>query len=54
MVIVIKSLLEPVQELREQINSVNGKHVCLSGVFSHGQKSDVEKFIIQDGGFIDS
>lgn len=51
---IIKSLLEPVQELREQINSVNGKHVCLSGTFSHGQKSDVEKVIIQDGGFIDS
>lgn len=54
MVCVIKSLLEPVQELQEQINSVRGKHVCLSGIFSHGQKSDVEKFIIQDGGLIDS
>lgn len=54
MVCAIKSLLEPVQELREQMNSVKGKHVCLSGIFSHGQKSDVEKFIIQDGGFIDS
>lgn len=50
---IIKSLLEPVQELREQINSVKGKHVCLSGTFSHGQKSDVEEIIIQDGGFID-
>lgn len=51
---VIKSLLEPVQEFREQMNSVKGKHVCLSGIFSYGQKSDVEKIIIQDGGFIDS
>lgn len=54
MIDVIKSLLEPVQELQERLNSVNGKHVCLSGIFSHGQKADVEKFIIQDGGFIDS
>lgn len=54
MICVIKSLLEPVQELREQINSVKGKQVCLSGTFSHGQKSDVEKIIIQNGGFIDS
>lgn len=51
---IIQSLLEPVQELREQMNSVKGKHVCLSGVFSYGQKSEVEKIIIQDGGFIDS
>jgi NAD-dependent DNA ligase len=54
MVGAINSLLEPVQELREQVNSVNKKHVCLSGTFSYGQKSDVEEVIIQDGGFIDS
>ncbi len=54
MIRVINSLLEPIEELREEIISVKGKHVCLSGIFSHGQKSDVEKIIVQDGGIIDS
>ena len=40
--------------LKEQVNSVNGKHVCLSGNFAYGSKADVEKYITQQGGIIDS
>ena len=51
---IINSILTPVESLKEQITSVRGKHVCLSGNFSHGQKSDVEKLITKNGGIIDS
>ena len=51
---IIDSILQPVQSLCEQISCVSNKHVCLSGNFSHGQKSDVEKVIINKGGLIDS
>lgn len=50
----INEMLNPVDCLKEEINSVDGKHVCLSGNFAYGQKSDVEKFIISKGGIIDS
>lgn len=50
----IQSILNPVDALKEQVNSVNGKHVCLSGNFAYGSKADVEKYIIQQGGIIDS
>lgn len=50
----INEMLNPVDCLKEEINSVDGKHVCLSGNFSYGQKSDVEKYIIAKGGIIDS
>jgi len=51
---VINSLLNPVESLKAEVNSVKDKHVCLSGNFSYGQKSDVEKYIIEKGGLIDS
>ena len=52
---VINQLLSPVDTLRTQINSVAGKNVCLSGNFSYGKgKADVEKYIIEHGGKIDS
>ena len=51
---IIDSILQPVQSLCEQISCVSNKHICLSGNFSHGQKSDVEKVIINKGGLIDS
>ena len=51
---VINSLLNPVESLKTEINSVKDKHVCLSGTFAYGQKSDVEKVIIEKGGIIDS
>lgn len=50
---VIEQLLNPVETLKTQVNSVNGKSVCLSGVFSYGSKADVEKYIIDNGGSID-
>ena len=51
----IKELLDPVATLSAQVNSVEGKHVCLSGNFAYGKgKSSVEEYIIAHGGFIDS
>ena len=50
----INEMLNPVDCLKEEINSVDGKHVCLSGNFAYGQKSDVEKFIVSKGGNIDT
>ena len=49
----IKDLLNPVDSLKEQLYSIDDKHVCLSGNFSHGQKTVVEKYIIDKGGIID-
>lgn len=50
----ITSMINPVDSLKSQINSVDGKSVCLSGNFEYGQKSKVEKYIIERGGRIDS
>lgn len=49
----IHSLLNPVDYLKTQVNSVNGKNVCLSGNFSYGKKSDVEKYLVNYGAIID-
>jgi len=51
---VIENLLNPVETLRKQINSVDGKTVCLSGNFEFGSKEDVKKYIVEQGGMIDS
>ena len=51
---VITDMLDPVDSLKAQVNSVEGKHVCLSGVFEYGEKSDVQAYIIERGGLIDS
>lgn len=51
---VINSLLNPVDSLKSEINSCKDKHVCLSGNFSYGQKSNVEKYIVKNGGIIDN
>ena len=51
---IINEMLNPVDSLKTEINSVDGKHVCLSGNFAYGQKSDVERYIISKGGIIDS
>lgn len=48
----IVSLLNPVEKIKGEINSVENKVVCLSGNFSYGQKSDVENYIIQRGGTV--
>ena len=50
----IYSILNPVDTLSTQLNSVNGKHICLSGNFAYGSKADVEKYIVQHGGTVDS
>lgn len=51
----IKKLLDPVDALSAKINSVEGKHVCLSGNFDYGKgKASVEEYIVAHGGFIDS
>ena len=51
---VIDDMLNPVQALSAQVNSVEGKHVCLSGNFAYGPKSAVEKYIVAHGGIMDS
>ena len=50
----INEMLNPIDCLKEEVNSVDGKHVCLSGNFDYGQKSDVEAYIVSKGGTIDS
>lgn len=51
---VINQMLNPVDSLKTQINSVEEKQVCLSGNFAFGQKPAVEKYISERGGIIDS
>jgi len=51
---IINSILTPAEALKEQILSVSSKHICLSGNFSHGQKSEVGEILIRKGGIIDS
>lgn len=48
----IDSLLNLVEKMKGEINSVENKVVCLSGNFAYGQKSDVENYIIQRGGVV--
>lgn len=52
----IQALLNPVETLKQEINSVKDKHVCLSGNFAYGngKKSDVEQYIKEHGGVVDS
>ena len=49
----IAKMLNPVEALRTQVNSVEGKTVCLSGDFVYGSKSEVEVYIVEHGGTID-
>ena len=48
----INDLLNPIESMKSNINSVENKVVCLSGNFSYGQKSDVENYIVQRGGTV--
>lgn len=50
----ISNILNPVEVLKVQVNSVEGKHVCLTGNFAFGSKDDVGKYILDRGGFIDT
>lgn len=49
----IGEMLNPVEVLRTQVNSVKGKSVCLSGNFAYGSKAEVEEYIVSHGGTID-
>lgn len=51
---IINEILTPIQSLNEKIFDIEKKHICLSGNFSYGKKTDVEKMITKQGGFIDS
>ena len=51
---IIKNMLDPINALKVDIHSVEGKHVCLSGVFAYGGKPAVAQYITERGGFIDS
>lgn len=48
----IEAILNPVEALKTQICDVKGHTVCLSGNFSYGQKSEVEKFITDRDGIV--
>lgn len=50
----IHSILNPVDTLKTQVHSIDGKHVCLSGNFAYGSKSKVEQYITTRGGIIDA
>jgi DNA polymerase III epsilon subunit-like protein len=49
----INELLDPVETLKGRINDVKDNIVCLSGVFSYGQKSAVKKYIVERGGIVE-
>ena len=53
---VIDGMLDPVESLKSQIHSVEGKHICLSGNFAYGNgfKAPVEEYILERGGIIDN
>lgn len=48
----INSLLNPVEKMKSEINSIENQVVCLSGNFQYGQKSDVEEYIVRRGGTV--
>ena len=48
----IDELINPVETVRTQMNSVEGKNICLSGNFAFGKKSEVEKYITEKGGTV--
>lgn len=50
----INNLLDPVEALRKDVMSLEGKRVCLSGNFAFGQKSAVEQYIVEQGGIVES
>lgn len=51
---IINKVLQPIKTLQNQLLSFKNKHICLTGNFLFGQKSDVEKIILQNGGYIDN
>lgn len=49
----INALLHPVNALQNEAQSLKGKRICLSGNFSFGKKSAVEKYVIEQGGILE-
>lgn len=49
----INAILNPVEQLRSSLDSIEGKTVCLSGNFKYGQKSAVAEYIKNKGGIIE-
>lgn len=50
----IQSILNPVESLKVQVNSVEGKNICLTGNFEYGSKMEVGHYILERGGFIEN
>lgn len=50
----IGKILNPLKDMKREISSIKGQHVCLSGDFSTGKKSTIEKYISDNGGVVDS
>ena len=48
----ITAILNPVEELRTSVETLEGKTVCLSGNFKFGQKAAVAEFIVSKGGIV--
>ena len=51
---VINDMLNPIESLKAEVYSIEGKSVCLSGDFEYGTKSAVQAYITERGGSIDS
>jgi len=49
----IYELLDPINSLKSNVLSIEGKHICLSGNFEYGSKQDVEAYIHARGGVVD-
>lgn len=49
----ITAILNPVEQLRSSMDSIEGKTVCLSGNFKYGKKSAVAEYVKSKGGIIE-
>lgn len=49
----IDGILNPVAELHSKVDSIEGKKVCLSGIFKYGQKSKVAEYVASKGGTVE-
>lgn len=52
---IFKEIIDPVkaQGCHDQIKTLKGKHVCLTGEFAYGSKNEIEKLIEDAGGIND-
>ena len=49
----IAAILNPVEQLKSSVDSIEGKTVCLSGNFKYGPKSAVAEYVRNKGGIIE-